>query len=141
MDQKVRAIEYTFVAALCQARGLVSPASDQLSRGSGQTARLGPGGCRRELRTTVFNFNKLAQACGRAECEIGRMKKLAVLINHYGLRKTIRGLLGARADGWKFERRINRGTWRNRAIQSGDLRQRRFDDPGIVMPGSRVVAD
>jgi hypothetical protein len=76
-----------------------------------------------------------------AECEIGRMKKFALLINHYGLSRTVRGLLGVGTDGWTFERRINRGTWRNRAVQSGELRQRRFDDPGIVMLVSRVVAD
>ena len=73
-----------------------------------------------------------------AEYEMGRIKKLALLITHYGLTKTMRGLLGVGVDGWKFERRINRGTWKNR-VQSGDLRQRRFDDPSVVMLVSRRV--
>lgn len=67
-----------------------------------------------------------------AEYEIGRIRKFALLINHYGWKKTVRGLLGVGVDGWKFERRMNRGTWQNRAYQSGDLRQRRFDDPSVV---------
>ena len=69
-----------------------------------------------------------------AEYEIGRIRKFALLINHYGLRKTIRGLLGVGVDGWKFERRISRGTWKDRRIVHGDvLRQRRFDDPSVVI--------
>ena len=81
---------------------------------------------------------RLAEASGNigllwAECEIGRLKKFALLISHCGLRKTIRGLLGVGVDNWKFERRINRGTWKNRASQSGELRQRRFDDSTVVM--------
>lgn len=71
-----------------------------------------------------------------AEYEMGRIRKLALLITHYGLTKTMRGLLGVGVDGWKFERRISRGTWKNR-VQSGDLRQRRFDDPTVVMLISR----
>jgi hypothetical protein len=93
----------------------------------------------------LFESSKLhlAEASGNigllwAECELGKMKKLALLFTHYGVKKTMRGLLGAGIDGWKFERRINRGTWKDRIVH-GDVRQRRFDDPSVVMLVSRRV--
>jgi hypothetical protein len=74
-----------------------------------------------------------------AESELGRVKKLVLLIYYSGFRRTMRGLLGETLNGWHFERRSRRGTSRDRMTQGEDARQRRFDDPSIVMLISRRV--
>jgi hypothetical protein len=73
-----------------------------------------------------------------AEYELGRMEKLKLLITYWGFRKTIRGLIGDGVNGWSFDRRINRGTSKDRIAQGGQVK-RRFDDPSLVILVSRQV--